>query len=194
MIKGSDPSLYEFVYRGILAETALDVVGRRDLHHGAELDDLRRALSLDLYEAEYLLPASEMAVVYTAIAAFENSVRRFVFKVLIENFGEEWWEKGVSRNIQEFVEKRRDDEEKTRWHGARGGDQLSYTELGHLPKIMQQNWELFEPYVSRIDWATSIFATLERSRNVIMHGGVLAMPDIERIGMSTRDWNAQVSL
>jgi hypothetical protein len=29
---------------------------------------------------------------------------------------------------------------------------------------------------------------------VIMHGGGLAMPDVERVGMVTRDWNAQVSL
>jgi hypothetical protein len=187
--------IYEFVYRGVLADQALDATGRRNRPAAAiDLEEITQALSLDLYDLEYLLPAQQMSVVYTAIAAFENSVRRFIYKVLIDKFGEEWWEKGVSKSIQEFVEKRRDDEEKTKWHGARGDDQLSYTELGHLPKIMQQNWELFEPYVRRIDWATSIFSTLERSRNVIMHGGVLAMPDIERVGMSTRDWNAQVSL
>jgi hypothetical protein len=179
----------------VLADQALDSVGRRNRPTAAtDLANITQALSLDPYDSEHLLPAQQMSVVYIAIAAFVNSVRRFVYKVLIGKFGEEWWEKGVSKSIQDFVEKRRDDEEKTKWHGARGDDQLSYTELGNLLKIMQQNWELFEPCVRRIDWATSIFATLERSRNVIMHGGLLAMPDIERVGMSTRDWNAQVSL
>ncbi len=195
MSEMSMSTLYEFVYRGVLADKALDVTGVRNRPAAAvELSEITQALSLDMYDSEYLLPAQQMSVVYAAIVAFENSVRRFVAKVLIDEFGEGWWEKGVSKNIREFVEKRREDEEKTKWHGARGDDQLSYTELGHLPNIMQQNWQLFEPSVRRIDWATSIFATLERSRNVIMHGGVLAMPDVERVGMVTRDWNAQVSL
>ncbi len=135
-----------------------------------------------------------MSLVYTAISAFENSVRRFVYKVLIDKYQENWWEQGVSSKIRTFAEGRRDEEEKTKWHGVRGDDLLSYTELGHLPNIMQQNWEEFEPSVRRIDWATSIFSTLERSRNVIMHSGVLAMPDIERLGILMRDWNAQVGL
>lgn len=81
-----------------------------------------------------------------------------------------------------------------KWHGVRGDDLLSYTELGHLPQIMQQNWEHFEAYGPRVDWATALFSTLERSRNVIMHSGSLALPDVERIGMHIRDWNKQVSL
>ena len=64
----------------------------------------------------------------------------------------------------------------------RGDSLLDYTELGHIPNILQKNWDLFEPYVRRIDWATPLFATLERSRNVIMHSGSLALPDVERVG------------
>jgi hypothetical protein len=89
---------------------------------------------------------------------------------------------------------RRAEEEKVKWHGVRGDDLLSYTELGHLSQIMQQNWPHFEAYVPRVDWATALFSTLERSRNVIMHSGSLALPDVERIGMHIRDWNKQVSL
>ncbi len=135
-----------------------------------------------------------MSTVYTAIATFEMSVRRFVKKVLMDTYGEDWWEKGVSEKIRKFVDGRRTDEEKVKWHGVRGDDLLSYSELGHLPQIMQQNWQLFEAYVPRVDWATSLFATLERSRNVIMHSGSLALPDVERIGMNIRDWNKQVAL
>lgn len=158
-------ALYDFVYRGILADQALDAAGRRNRPITEDnLEDITQALSFELYDPEYLVPAWQMSVVYMAIVAFENSIRQFIYKVLIDKFADEWWDKGVSKSIQDFVEKRREDKEKTQWHGARGDDLLSYTELGHLPKIMQQNWELFEPYVRRIDWATSIFATLERSR------------------------------
>lgn len=188
-------ALYDFVYRGQLADAALDAAGRRNgFKPLIELGDISQALSMELYDEDYIGPARSMSLVYTAISAFENSVRRFVYKVLIDKYQENWWEQGVSSKIRTFAEGRRDEEEKTKWHGVRGDDLLSYTELGHLPNIMQQNWEEFEPSVRRIDWATSIFSTLERSRNVIMHSGVLAMPDIERLGILMRDWNAQVGL
>jgi len=37
-----------------------------------------------------------------------------------------------------------------------------------------------------------LLATLERSRNIIMHGGVISREDIERIGMNIRDWVRQI--
>lgn len=187
--------LYEFVYRGQLTEVALDSAGRLHRFEDVEsIDEIAAALSLELLDADELKASRGMAVVYTAISAFEMSVRRYVKRVLIDAHGEDWWEKGVSDKIRKFAESRRDDEEKTRWHGVRGEDLLSYTELGHLPQIIQQNWEHFEPMVRRIDWATAIFGTLERSRNVIMHSGVLAMPDVERVGMNIRDWVKQVGV
>ncbi|QIM19588.1 hypothetical protein G7066_00705 [Leucobacter coleopterorum] len=177
----------------MLAEEALDTAGRV---RRIDLDEteVAEALSFELFDEDLLTQARLMSTVYTAIAVFEMSVRRFVKKVLIDTYGEGWWEKGVSEKIRKFVDTRRTDEEKVKWHGVRGDDLLSYTELGHLPQIMQQNWECFEAYVPRVDWATSLFSTLERSRNVIMHSGSLALPDVERIGMHVRDWNKQVSL
>ena len=190
-----DDRIYNFVYRGLLTEEALDAAGRpgRSVFAATE-GDIERALSLERVDRETLDDARLMSVVYAAIAAFEHSVRIFVSRVLIDGLGEDWWTEGVSEKIRKFAEARRDEEEKTKWHGVRGTDLLGYTELGHLPNIMQQNWELFEPYVRRLDWATSIFGTIERSRNVIMHSGNLEMPDVERIGILMRDWNKQVGL
>lgn len=185
--------VYDFVYRAMLTEEALDAAGRVR-HNDLDSAKVGDALSFELFDEDLLKQARLMSTVYTAISAFEMSVRRFVKKVLIDTHGEDWWEKGVSEKIRKFVDTRRADEEKVKWHGVRGDDLLSYTELGHLPQIIQQNWEHFEAYVPRVDWATALFSTLERSRNVIMHSGLLAMPDVERIGMHIRDWNKQVSL
>lgn len=74
----------------------------------------------------------------------------------------------------------------------RGGSLLDYTELGHLVNIIQNNWTDFEAHVRRVDWATSIFGSIERSRNVIMHSGNLDIEDVERVGMNIRDWVKQV--
>lgn len=192
-MSSGDDRVYNFVFRALLAEEALDAAGR--LRRGdVDGSQIAEALSLELFDEDLLRQAELMSTVYTAIAAFEMSVRRFVKKVLMDTYGEDWWDKGVSDKIRKFVDTRRADEEKVKWHGIRGDDLLSYTELGHLPQIMQQNWEHFEAYVPRVDWATALFSTLERSRNVIMHSGSLSLPDVERIGMHIRDWNKQVSL
>ena len=187
--------LYDFVYRAVLTEEALDVAGRQKRGaRGLESIEVAASLSFELFDEDLLDQARLMSTVYTAIAAFEMSVRRFVKKVLMDTYGEDWWDKGVSEKIRKFVDTRRTEEEKVKWHGVRGDDLLSYAELGHLPQIIQQNWHLFEAYVPRVDWATALFSTLERSRNVIMHSGSLALPDVERIGMHIRDWNKQVAL
>jgi len=185
--------IYNFIYRGQLTEEALDAAGRA--HKPSTLGDseIGRALSLELFDEEMLESAREMSIVYAAIAAFEHSARAFVSRVLIDEFAEGWWDK-VSDSIRRFAEGRRDEEEKTKWHGVRGEDLLSYTELKHLPQIMGQHFDLFEPNIRSQEWAKSIFTTIERSRNVIMHSGTLDLPDIERIGILMRDWNKQVGL
>ena len=45
-----------------------------------------------------------MAVVYTAIAAFENSARDLIKKVLLEEMGENWWLEGVSEKVRKNAE------------------------------------------------------------------------------------------
>ena len=153
---------------------------------------MAQRLGLDLLDDEYVGKARQMAIVYTAIAAFENAVRKLVETVLVETFGEHWWEKGVSERIRRTAETRRAEEEKVKWHGQRGMSLLSYTEMGHLGDIIRNNWKLFEAYMPSIEWAESIFAVLERSRNVIMHSGSLEAEDVERVGMNVRDWLRQV--
>jgi hypothetical protein len=51
---------------------------------------------------------------------------------------------------------------------------------------------VFEDVVGNMEWAKQLLTTLEKSRNVVMHGGVLAAEDVERIGMNIRDWVRQV--
>jgi hypothetical protein len=39
-------------------------------------------------------------------------------------------------------------------------------------------------HVQGMEWATSIFGSVERSRNVIMLSGVLEIEDLERLGIN----------
>lgn len=133
-----------------------------------------------------------MAAVYTAIASFENSVRRLISTLLLEKVGAGWWEKCVSEKIRERALTRREEESKVKWHAGRGEAPLNYTEFGDLAAIISQNWTQFEPFVRSQEWARQLFSSLERSRNVIMHSGELEAEDLERIGGLIRDWVAQL--
>jgi hypothetical protein len=184
---------YDFVLRGLLTEEALDRAGRQARQIVDQpLAEIATALNYDLLDPDELAVSSRMAAVYAAITAFERSARRFVAKVLQSECGDQWWEEAVSDRIRRAAEARREEENAVKWHGTRGEAPLTYTELGQLVDIIQQNWAEFEPHVRRIDWARSIFGTIERSRNVIMHSGTLDLEDIERVGMNIRDWVKQV--
>jgi hypothetical protein len=182
--------------RGELTKVALEKTEVLSRHSSSDLlsQEYMKSLSLDLLDDECVNLAKIMATVYTAIAAFENMVRKFVVKVLLEHNGENWWEQCVSDKIRKSAESRKNDEEKIKWHTQRGLSMINYVDFGDLASIMSQNYELFEVHIVSIEWARQIFSTLERSRNVIMHSGELGKRDIERIGTNIRDWISQVGV
>ncbi len=186
--------LYSFIMRGELAKVALNSTEIISKHSTSDIIEQNyiKSLSLDLLEDEYVNAAKLMATVYTAIAAFENTVREFVVKILLENKGENWWNECVSERIRTKAESRKIEEDKIRWHTQRGDSLINYTEFGDLASIMQNNLELFSDHIVSIEWARNIISTIERSRNVIMHSGELSTRDIERVGINIRDWISQV--
>lgn len=185
--------LYSFVWRGLLSEEALDRTGRK-ARASLELSDeeIVHTLSIHSLPPDLVAEARQMAMVYTAVAAFENAVRELIAGVLLESKGEEWWGACVSQKIRERAEKRRDDERRIRWHTQRGVDPINYTTMADLINIIRNNWEGFEPHFQSVDWVANILDAIERSRNVIMHSGNLEKGDIERLGIFIRDWIKQV--
>ena len=185
---------YAFAFRGLLTEQSLDRAGRQPKRIFSEplSREISERLGFSLLDEELVTSARRMALVYTAICAFENSVRSFISKKLLEEKGENWWALCVSEKIRTKAESRKTEEGNARWHTPRGDDLINYTEFGDLVSIIQNNWEFFEPHITSIDWARQIIQSLERSRNVIMHSGELAAQDIERVGMNIRDWIRQV--
>lgn len=185
-------NLYSFVYKGILTDAALDRIGRhRRMHFGAEDGrELHKALCYDVLEPDCLANAQRMSTVYAAIHAFENMVRQLVVKAMAEQFGEEWWQK-VPERIQKSVRNRMEEDARFRWHGARGSSETNYIDFADLSSIIVTNWSAFEDILFDLEWVKAVLATLEKSRNITMHAGVLAKEDVERIGMNIRDWTRQ---
>jgi hypothetical protein len=187
-----DADLYSFVYRGVLSEEALDKVGRRRRSHfgSEEARVIQKSLSYDSLDADLLAQAQLMAAVYAAIHAFENSVRATVTKAMGEKYGEPWWEK-VPERIRRAAKSRMEEDAKFRWHGARGATEINYCDFGDLSSIIVTNWEVFEDLLGNVEWAKATLNSLEKSRNIVMHGGSVAKKDIERAGMNIRDWIRQ---
>jgi len=189
-------SLYSFVFRAILTEEALDKAGRQHRNMFSESWELETAarLAIPLLDDDLVKKSRKMAVVYTAICAFENSVREFVSRKLLEEQGANWWELCVKPEIRQRAENRKNAEKEIRWLTQRGGSMIDYTDFGDLIAIMgkPENWVYFEIHIGSLDWAKQIIVTLEKSRNVIMHSGELDPKDIERVGTYIRDWVRQV--
>lgn len=190
-----DP-LYAFVFKGLLTEEALEKAGcrRRSVFSDTWESETARRLGISLLDEELVKKSRKMAVVYTAICAFENSVREFISKKLLEEKGEKWWELCVKSEIRQKAEDRKKAEKDVRWLTQRGDSMIYYTEFGDLLSIMgrPENWKFFEVHIGNIDWAKQIITTLEKSRNIIMHSGELEPKDIERVGTYIRDWIRQV--
>jgi hypothetical protein len=183
---------YEFVFRGLLTEEALDRAGRRSRDVSTRLDrEYAEKLSLDLLDEELVAASRRMATVYTAIAAFENSARKLVSSTMLEANGDQWWD-GIKADIRNRARSRMDTEAKHKFHGQRGETPLNYTELKDLLNIVRANWEAFEALLPSVDWTASVVDAVERSRNVIMHSGHLGPRDVERLGIHLRDWATQV--
>ena len=186
--------LYSFIMRGELTKVALgntEIVSKHSISSTIEQNYIE-SLSLDLLDDDCIRAAKLMATVYIAIAAFENMVRQFVVKILMENQGENWWLECVSDKIRKAAEVRKKQEDRIKWHSHRGDSMINYVDFGDLANIISQNYTLFEVHIISLEWTKQIFSTLEKSRNVIMHSGELGRRDIERIGTNIRDWISQV--
>lgn len=186
--------LYARVFRALLTEEALDKAGRKSSSDiGVEYDDILRLAGSESLDEVHVASATLMSAVYITVAAFENSVRELISRTLLEEVGADWWEQCVPKSAREAAEKRKSSEEKVKWHTQRGDDLIQYTMLPNLLAIIRNNIDHFEAAVNDIEWASSVFDAVERSRNVIMHSGSLSKRDISRLGSSIRDWTTQVS-
>lgn len=184
--------LYAFVFRGQLSDAALDKIGRLRSRHllATERASMAKALSYEFLDSELVDDGERMSVVYSAIHAFENMVRHLVMRAMAEEHGEDWWEE-VPDKIRKKVATRMDEDAKFRWHGRRGSSEVNYCDFGDMSSIIVTNWRVFENLLISQEWSKQILDTLERSRNIIMHAGILDKEDIERIGMNIRDWIRQ---
>ena len=121
----------------------------------------------------------------------ENSARELITQRLSERYGPGWWEEKVPSKVREHVSKLQATEQLHRYHTPRSSEQIGYTTFGQLEQIIISCWEDFSDLFPNQAWISSRFKDMEMSRNIIMHTGILAEFEIERLEVIARDWVRQ---
>lgn len=132
--------------------------------------------------------ANRMTEAYQAIYVFENLIRHAVMTTLEEKYGKDWWNNPnvVSKTIKDYVESRKQEEKRNRWHAIRGSHDIFYTNFGHLDRIITTNINDFKKVFGDLEIQAEM-RQLERSRNIIAHNNPLPDREVRRIKMYYRD-------
>lgn len=184
--------LKQFVFNGILTEDSLSTLEKEgiSIRQGSQIQPIARIEETD-FSPRIIHGASRMASIYIVFFCLENAVRELISARLSERKGIEWWN-SVPEKIKKKVSELIKEEERYKYHAQRATSNIGYTMFGNLGQIIIANWDEFSDLFPNQHWLTSRFEDLEKSRNIIMHTGLLPEIEIERIESITRDWLRQV--
>lgn len=185
--------LKKLVFDGLLVEDGIDALERRGIPvtKGAKTATISSLEDVD-FSPRIRNSARRMSSLFEMFFCLENSVRELIQERLLERHGAGWWEQRVPKKIREAVQKLKAEEEKYRYLAQRSESLVGYTLFGNLAQIIISNWEDFSDLFPDQAWVTARFTDLEKSRNIIMHTGVLPQVEAERIESIVRDYLRQV--
>lgn len=137
--------------------------------------------------------AEEMAIPYTLLYKFENSLRNFIDNRLTTKYGVDWWNNiGIKTDLTNQVKSRKQNEGIHKWHVPRGAKEIFYTDLGDLIYLLNKEKVLFERDLDVEHWTAMIKSAISLSRNIIDHHNPLPAREIKRLKMLLEDWTKQL--
>ena len=142
----------------------------------AGIDALAQPILVN-YEAELMKGA------YEKLYTLENSLRRFLEKELYDEYGDDWWEKGVSQGVQREARELKEKEQGTE-------PDINYTLFPHLRLIIikDDNWNnRFEAKFVTQGTFISRLEELEPIRNKIAHSRMLTDRERMTLDLMSRD-------
>lgn len=189
--------LRDWMFRALMFESEAEQFRKSGIRLGANIRDTERSL---LDEALAPFPLSlrneslQMMRMYAIIYCFENSVREIVRERLEDNFGVNWWEKGVPAKVRKIAESRQNKANENSWLEGEKADLLSFAEFGDLSDIIVNKWDSFSDLIPTQHWIKQRFDELEQARNFVAHNRMLLPSERNRIELYISDWNKQVGL
>jgi hypothetical protein len=189
----SEHALKEFVFNALLTQDTFSNLEKEgiSISNLNDFSPISRVVEQD-FSPRIWSDALKMSSVYTALYCIENTIRIFIVERMSERHGINWWEEKVPKKIKEAVIALKKQEEKDKYHSNRSSNEIGYTMLGNLGRIIIENWNDFSDVIPDQAWLLSRMNDLEKSRNIIMHTGVLPTIEIERIESITQDVLRQI--
>jgi hypothetical protein len=141
-----------------------------------------------------IINSRKMSELYIILHCYENSVRHFIEKVLLSEYGDSWWEQVASSKQKNKLNERQKVEDEKKWISPRSGaSPLYYLDWGDLIGLIRKEQNLFIPYIGSLTFVENRFGELETLRNIVAHNGVLpSEDDFQRVVISFRDWCRQI--
>jgi len=189
----SERAIKEFVFNALLTQDTFSNLEKEGISISTlnDFSPISRVIEQD-FSPKIWNDALKMSSVYTALYCIENTIRIFIVERMSERHGINWWEEKVPKRIKEAVITLKKQEEKNKYHSNRSSNEIGYTMLNNLGQIIIENWNDFSDVIPDQAWLLSRMNDLEKSRNIIMHTGVLPIIEIERIESIARDVLRQI--
>ncbi|MEA1993868.1 MAG: response regulator [Euryarchaeota archaeon] len=121
---------------------------------------------------------------YRILSRFERKLRNFLIESLKVSYGENWWQKGIPRNIRRLCEQRREEAMRRK---KKIQPLLYYTDFSHYLSIIlhrngKDNWKaVFEKYFINIGWIKGRIIELNEIRNDITHPKPISVMQYEKL-------------
>jgi hypothetical protein len=125
---------------------------------------------------------------YLMLYVFENSIRYVIATMMGNEFGEDWWHKGVIPDSLKKKLDNREGKEAEAWRSGRAAHPIYRTDVNDLIQIVQRNWPVFRRLFPRPSWFASHVMCVEMVRNTVSHMNPLQRRDTERLRDDLSDW------
>lgn len=135
-----------------------------------------------------------MQELYQLLYLLENSMRAFIEKRLLAEYGASWWEKVSNSSMRQKHETRTKNESTNKWAPSRAELGPLYSiDWVDLLSLIRKEHRLFSDKIPDPSFLHR-FDDLGHFRNVVAHNGVISDESaIQRIKMYVSDWAKQIA-
>jgi len=178
-----------FVLSNSLAEDSLDKIEEEidiDLGRKAK-EEIKEQDYYKQFDSSFRKEAREMGKHYEVFYCLETSIRSLVLQLMLEKFGENWWDLKVKEDIRRNADGNIKREAESGFT-QRSERKIDYTTFGELTEIVKANWEAFENLFRNERAFIKIMSSLNQLRGPIAHCCPLAEDEVVRLNLAVKDW------
>jgi len=138
----------------------------------------------------FIEEAKIMVAFYAKTYVFENSVRNVIRIVMKNKYGNKWWQ-NIDKNLQGKIENRKIQEKNYPWISKRGEDELCYSDVSDLKKIIEDNPNNFSFLGDRAS-LFNFFEIIEKIRNISAHHNIVDKDNRDALNVYLKNWTKAV--